>query len=248
MPSRPHDHRETGPPLGPSAWEPDTGLLVVTAVRDKGSHGTCRRAELGSPRRPRWADAMAPVGPVGEARFGVPTAGRLGIRELAVVAPSALLRVLLQHVSPIRWRSRPEFSVRRCRSERRGDVPQREIWLHVAAGPLPLGQRDVLLDEWLVRDLAQQVADDVEPASLRWTWRPRWRTPGGWPTTPTTSSASATTWPPRASSWSKVPVWPGSSTPTRSPSATVAAGRRTGSSSPWAATRDGCPLLGPSWP
>ena len=50
-----------------------------------------------------------------------------------------------------------------------------------------------------------------------------------------------------ASNWSKASVRPGSSTPTRSPSATAAAGRRTGSSSPWAATRDGSRSPGPSW-
>ena len=46
-------------------------------------------------------------------------------------------------------RSRPEPSMRRCRSERGGDVPQRQVRLHVAAGPLPPGQRDVLLSSGL---------------------------------------------------------------------------------------------------
>jgi len=49
----------------------------------------------------------------------------------------------------------------RCR-----DVPQRQVRLGVAGGPLPPGQRDVPGGERLVRDLAQQVADDVEPAAL----------------------------------------------------------------------------------
>ena len=70
---------------------------------------------------------------------------------------------------------------------------------------------------------------------------------GGWPTTPTTSDASASMCAATASNWSKASVRPGSSTPTRWPSATVAAGRRTGSSSPWAATRDGSRSPGPSW-
>src|SRR5829696_838183 len=61
---------------------------------------------------------------------------------------------------------RPDLLVPRCCLERCGDVPQREIWLHIAAGPLPLGQLDVVVGEWLVGDLAQQVADEVEPASL----------------------------------------------------------------------------------
>src|SRR4029450_6666123 len=55
----------------------------------------------------------------------------------------------------------------RCQcSERCGDVPQREVWLHIAAGWLALGQFDVVVGEWLVGDLAQQVADEVEPAAL----------------------------------------------------------------------------------
>jgi hypothetical protein len=49
-----------------------------------------------------------------------------------------------------------------------------QVWLDVAAGVLPFGQFDVPVGEWLVRDLAEQVADDVEPGvaaggrSARW--------------------------------------------------------------------------------
>jgi len=54
-----------------------------------------------------------------------------------------------------------------CRPlEQRGDVPQRQVWFGVAAGRLPSGQCDVPGGERLVRDLAQQVVDDVEPAAL----------------------------------------------------------------------------------
>src|SRR5215472_8192596 len=49
--------------------------------------------------------------------------------------------------------------------ERRRDVPQRQLRLLVAAGLLPLGQRDVAVGQRLVGDLAEQVADDVETAA-----------------------------------------------------------------------------------
>src|SRR5262249_11655739 len=55
----------------------------------------------------------------------------------------------------------------RCRPlERRGDVAHWQVWLGVAAGGLPSGQCDVAGAERLVGDLAEQVADDVEPAAL----------------------------------------------------------------------------------
>jgi hypothetical protein len=41
-----------------------------------------------------------------------------------------------------------------------------QVWLDVAAAVLPFGQLDVPVGEWLVRDLAEQVADDVEPGLL----------------------------------------------------------------------------------
>ena len=58
---------------------------------------------------------------------------------------------------------RPRASrLRERRSERRGDVSQRQVRLHVAVGVLALGQGHVARLQGLVRDLAQQVADDVE--------------------------------------------------------------------------------------
>jgi hypothetical protein len=52
-------------------------------------------------------------------------------------------------------------ALERCRN-----VPQRQVGLHVASGVLPFGQRDVRGGERLVGDLAEQVADDVEPAAF----------------------------------------------------------------------------------
>src|SRR6266567_740641 len=53
-----------------------------------------------------------------------------------------------------------------ARLERCRDVPPREVWLPVAAARLAFGQRDVPVGKRLVRDLAEQVADDVEPGAL----------------------------------------------------------------------------------
>src|SRR5947209_13843705 len=47
--------------------------------------------------------------------------------------------------------------------ERCGDVPQGQVRLDVAAGRLPSGEFDVPVGQRLAGDLAEQVADDVEP-------------------------------------------------------------------------------------
>ena len=52
------------------------------------------------------------------------------------------------------------------RSERCRDGPRGEVRSTVVASLLPLGQRDVVLGQRLVGDLAEQVTDDVEPAPL----------------------------------------------------------------------------------
>src|SRR4030095_10684275 len=84
-------------------------------------------ADYAHPPRRRWADAAAPVGPVVRPGFRVPTAGRLGIAKLAVVAPSFFCR------SPMRRRSRPERSVRRG---------FRTVWGCTATGaPAPYSHR-----------------------------------------------------------------------------------------------------------
>src|SRR5688572_27279918 len=105
--------------------------------------------------------------PVRESRRWEEVIEILGVLLLAVAAVSTAPPSPRRHTIPPPARTTASVTAaasrRPCRSIRRGDVPQRAVWLHIAAGPLPLGQRDVLLDQWLVGDLAEQVVDEVEP-------------------------------------------------------------------------------------
>src|SRR5262245_25095568 len=51
------------------------------------------------------------------------------------------------------------------RLEGRWNVPPRQLRFDITARPLTLGQDDVPGGGWLVRDLADQVADDIEPTA-----------------------------------------------------------------------------------
>ena len=68
-------------------------------------------------------------------------------------------------------------------------------------GPAPV--RSLARAARLVRDTKSWPAFGLRDRALSWTWRPRWKTPGGWPTTSITSDVSASTWQAPASSWSR---------------------------------------------
>src|SRR5215475_13898310 len=117
---------------------------------------------------PAWADAIDSLAGESGSAGACTTQGQRSPIPWSPTAPTAHGRWPSAWASC--WPAEPGALTRGLMGtdhlERRRDVPQRQARLGVAAGALPLGQRDVAVRERLVGHLAEQVADDVEPAAL----------------------------------------------------------------------------------